>query len=115
MISKNQIKYVRSLEQKKIRDRERVFVAEGPKIVTDIMALCKPTMLFATNDWMDTHENNDFRNKCTIVTDDELRKISFLKHPQQVLAVFPIPETELETDILIKKGKKTFLKIVLNK
>ena len=42
MISKNQIKYVRSLEQKKIRDRERVFVAEGPKIVTDIMALCKP-------------------------------------------------------------------------
>ena len=38
MISKNQIKYVRSLEQKKIRDRERVFVAEGPKIVTDKMA-----------------------------------------------------------------------------
>lgn len=99
MISKNQIKYVRSLEQKKIRDRERVFVAEGPKIVTDIMALCKPTMLYATNNWMDTHKNNDFRNKCTIVTDDELRKISFLKHPQQVLAVFPIPETEFETDI----------------
>jgi len=33
MISKNQQKYVRSLEQKKYRRRENAFVAEGPKVV----------------------------------------------------------------------------------
>ena len=37
MISKNKIKYLRSLEMKKHRQAESVFVAEGPKIVGDLL------------------------------------------------------------------------------
>ena len=41
MISKNKIKYIHSLENKKGRDSQGMFVAEGPKVVADILALHK--------------------------------------------------------------------------
>ena len=46
MISKNQIKYIRQLEQKKFRKREKCFVAEGPKVVGDLMSQYQPTTSF---------------------------------------------------------------------
>lgn len=88
MISKNQIKYIRQLEQKKYRRREGRFVAEGPKVVGDLLrAGYHPNQMFATtSEWTDAQ----------YVTDDELRKVSFLQHPQQVLAVFPLPSSPNE-------------------
>ena len=53
MISKNQIKLIRSLETKKGRVKEGLFVAEGPKVVADLMAVMTPRILFATRDWID--------------------------------------------------------------
>lgn len=41
MISKNKIKYLHSLKTKKLRDAEGVFVAEGPKVVSDIFRVIK--------------------------------------------------------------------------
>lgn len=90
MISKNQIKFVKQLDQKKYRKRENVFVAEGPKVVGDLLACgFVPHSIYATTDWQPS-KNVSFQE----VTDDELRKISFLQHPQQVLGVFTIPSTE---------------------
>lgn len=87
MISKNQLKAVRQLEMKKYRTREGLFVAEGPKVVGDLLRCgFHPAMLFATAEW----KGSDAQ----LVTDDELRKLSFLQHPQQVLAVFPIPDVQ---------------------
>lgn len=86
MISKNQIKYLRSLETKKGRKKEMAFVAEGPKVVADLMEIQKPLHVFATDSWMAEGKYNDV----VAVTDEELRKISFLQHPQQVVAVFPM-------------------------
>jgi len=37
MVSKSQIKYIQSLDQKKYRDKEGVFLAEGPKLVREII------------------------------------------------------------------------------
>lgn len=86
MISKNQIKYIRQLEQKKHRKQDGVFVAEGPKVVGDLLcAGFKIRHIFATDDW--SFEGQEAQ----IVTNDELRKISFLQHPQQVLAIFEQP------------------------
>ena len=51
MISKNQIKLIRQLEQKKYRQREGLFVAEGPKVVGDLMRRWKPVTVFATDDY----------------------------------------------------------------
>ena len=91
MISKNQIKYIRQLEQKKFRKREKCFVAEGPKVVGDLMQQYQPKAIFATDEWTKEVESFDY-SKLTTVSPDELRRISFLQTPQQVLALFPIPE-----------------------
>jgi len=86
MISKNQVKLIKQLEQKKYRRREGLFVAEGPKVVGDLMRRWQPVSIFATG---------DYAPPCPIaaeyVSEDELRRISFLQHPQQVLALFHIP------------------------
>ena len=103
MVSKNQVKLIRQLEQKKIRRREGLFVAEGPKVVGDLLrAGFQPTAVYATTMWCADnacHSSGDssamaagMSLSCNVVTDDELRRLSFLQHPQQVLALFPIPE-----------------------
>lgn len=89
MISKNTIKLIHSLELKKKRTSEKMFVAEGPKIVGELMDYYKPAMIFATREWTDSH--SDMKD-ITEVSDEELRKISFLQTPQQILAVFYMPE-----------------------
>ena len=82
MISKNQIKLIRSLELKKNRRRENLFVAEGPKVVGDLLqAGYVPHSIFSTTVQPDAQ----------LITDEELRRISFLQHPQEVLALFEIP------------------------
>ena len=84
MISKNQIKLIRSLELKKNRKRENLFVAEGPKVVGDLLrAGFLPHSVYATTP----------REGAVPVSDEELRRISFLQHPQEVLALFSIPRT----------------------
>ena len=83
MISKNLIKLVKSLEQKKYRRREQLFVAEGPKVVHDLMAISEPKRIIATESW---YSQNNFEAD-VVVTEDELRKVSFLQHPQEVMAL----------------------------
>ena len=90
-ISKNQIKFIRQLEQKKFRRREGLFVAEGTKVVDDLLAHYQPHTLFATQDWLAKNQTPMAQE----VTDEELQRISFLQHPQQVLALFPIPSPVL--------------------
>ena len=86
MISKNQLKFIRQLEQKKYRRREGLFVAEGTKVVGDLLQRYRPEAVFATTDWQAPAGIIP-----QLVTDDELRRISFLQHPQQVLALSPLP------------------------
>ena len=87
MISKNQIKQIKQLEQKKFRRREGLFVAEGPKVVGDLMKRWTPVAVFATADYMPAIPIEVQR-----ITDEELHRISFLQHPQQVVALFSLPE-----------------------
>ena len=86
MISKNQQKNIRQLEQKKVRKREGLFVAEGTKVVGDLLTRYIPEAVFATAQWQAPEGIIP-----QIVTDEELQRISFQQHPQQVLALFPIP------------------------
>ena len=87
MISKNQIKQIKQLEQKKFRRREGLFVAEGPKVVGDLMKRWTPVVVFATADYIPAIPIEVQR-----ITDEELHRISFLQHPQQVVALFSLPE-----------------------
>ena len=89
MISKNLLKFVRQLEQKKHRWRESLFVAEGTKVVGDLLRRYQPHLVFAIPEWKEAHPDIDVNE----VTSDELRRLSFLQHPQKVLALFPIPKS----------------------
>ena len=96
MISKNQIKFVRQLEQKKFRKAENLFIAEGHKVVGDLLAAgFRPTQLFATNEWISCNPTVS----AIEVTPDELARVSLQQHPQQVLALFPIPNYDPSSPI----------------
>ena len=87
MISKNKIKYIRSLELKKNRNKEGKFVAEGFKVVDDLLALQPADLIVATEEWLHG-KHLAAQTEVIEVTEEELKKVSFLQHPQQVLAVF---------------------------
>lgn len=87
MISKNKIKYIRSLELKKNRNKEGKFVAEGFKVADDLLALQPADLIVATQEWLHGKHLAD-QTEVIEVTEEELKKVSFLQHPQQVLAVF---------------------------
>lgn len=93
MISQAKIKLIHSLESKKGRLKESAFVAEGPKTVGELMAVMRPRLVIATTAWLEDNAM-DGGVEVLAVTDSELRKASLLQHPQQVLAVFPLPNHE---------------------
>ena len=94
MIRKNQIKYVHQLELKKFRKQEGLFIAEGHKVVGDLLHEgFMPRQIFATQEWItDNPSLLPIINSQLIEVDlEELTRLSLLQHPQQVLALFPIP------------------------
>ena len=100
MLSKAKIKFIQSLEQKKKRKEENLFVAEGPKVVGDLLPYFACRLLLATPDWLNTHHPSNVAETIE-VSDEELRKASFLKTPQEVLALFEIPSVQLPTDLAL--------------
>lgn len=78
MISKNKIKLIHSLETKKGREKVGLFVAEGPKVVNDLLHEG-----FVADEIFDDIE--------------DIKKVSFLQHPQPLLGVFKLPEVTLKS------------------
>ena len=93
MISKARIKQIHALERKKNRQEEGLFVAEGPKLVGELLSTMKLHYLAATETWV--HANPDFSSAVTdLISEDELRRASLQQHPQEVIALFEIPHYE---------------------
>lgn len=92
MISKNKIKYIHSLELKKHRKAEGVFIAEGHKLVGDLLPVMECVYVAGMEEWVSDNRSR-LSSSCEVdvVTADELRKVSLLDAPQQVLAVFRQP------------------------
>lgn len=88
MLSKNTLKLITSLEQKKYRKESGLFVAEGGKTVNDLIDCgLVAEKVIATREWLDTHKLHGSHNVIE-VTEEELRRASFLRAPQGVLALF---------------------------
>ncbi len=89
MITKNQVKYIQSLGQKKSRDIENHFIAEGPKLVNELLTAenCRIHQLFALKGWINENPNAGNHTEVIELSDAELEKISQLTTPNQVLAV----------------------------
>ena len=88
MVSKNQIKLITSLQQKKYRNTNKLFFAEGVKVIQELLqSNFELEHLYSTL--------NDFEEvskvKKTLIDDSDLKKISALSTPNSCLAVFKIP------------------------
>lgn len=92
MISKATIKKIHALDMRKFRRNERLFVAEGPKLVDELCATMKPVYIAALPEWISEKAKIVSGTEYDIVTPDELQRASLQKNPQQVIALFPIPE-----------------------
>ena len=98
-LSKNEIKLIKSLEQKKQRVKHQLFVAEGKKVVRELLdSSLELESLFVTKEAAILFENEIYVE----ITEMELKKISSLKSPNGVLALFKIPaEDKVKTEGLI--------------
>lgn len=104
MISRTRIKWIKSLEMRKYRLQEKAFVAEGPKLVGELLPYSTPLYIAATKDWLDANRHLlRAVNEVDEVSQTELERASLLRTPQSVLAVMPIPERRLDISSLRKK------------
>ena len=99
MLSKNKIKYIHSLELKKNRKEEGVFIAEGHKLVGDLLGHFPCKLIVALPNWLEKNPKVT-ADEIIEVTPDELSRASLLKTPQDVLAIFEQPHYETPTDIM---------------
>jgi len=95
MLSKSKISEIKLLEKKKYRDETGLFVAEGNKLVADMLDAFKCEWLIARASWMATRGNIPAK-ELLVAEDDEIRKISFLKTPQDVFGIFRKPVCNLD-------------------
>jgi RNA methyltransferase, TrmH family len=101
MITKATIKYIQSLQHKKVRDEHNSFFAEGPKVVTELLEgnifECEAIYCSQTGyDALDEKLVSRHSEKIHIIQDFELEKISALTFANNVLAVFqkkPVPNS----------------------
>ncbi|MCZ8198368.1 MAG: RNA methyltransferase [Flavobacterium sp.] len=91
MVSKNQIKLISSLQQKKQRQVHKLFFAEGIKVVQELLfSNFELEHLFTTESIFTEIPSS----KQTLISEAELKKISALTTPNTCLALFKIPESK---------------------
>lgn len=88
MVSKNQVKLITSLLQKKYRKQEQLFFAEGIKVIEELIdSTFELEHIFCTSDLF----SDIATQQKTIISEADLKKISALKTPNECLALFKIP------------------------
>jgi TrmH family RNA methyltransferase len=100
MLSKNKIKYIISLQKKKVRDEENLYIIEGDKIVKEFLASgVRVKSLFAKPEFISSLSlgMKSFADEIESVSFDELKEISALKTPHNALAVVPVNAQEFKT------------------
>ncbi len=95
MITQNNIKLINSLAKKKFRDIHQLFIAEGNKLVSDLIGNnSNIKWIFALNKWIETNNIPD-QTKIIECTSTQIKKISQLKTPPSVVAVCEIPKHQI--------------------
>jgi TrmH family RNA methyltransferase len=90
MVTKNQIKLISSLHQKKFRQAHQLFIAEGIKVIQELLdAQFELEHIYATLPLFDSVSPTQF----SLISEDELKKISALTVPNNCLAVFKTPSS----------------------
>lgn len=96
MVTKSELKYIQSLSDKKVRLETGCFIAEGVKLVGEMIAAGYPLKaVYALDSW----ESPDASIEVTRIEAFELEKMSMLQTPNQVLAVAMMPQKEVALDL----------------
>src|SRR5674476_468835 len=106
MLSKTRIKFIKSLQNKKIRDEERLFVIEGDKIVKEFLSakmgvkilVAKPEFIKSIN-----QELLKYADVIEEVNYETLKQISTLKTPHNALAIVNMPEHDMNISEILKQ------------
>ena len=103
MLVKSKVKYIQTLGQKQFREQEGFFVAEGPKLVLELLLSGNANIkeVFAVKEWIDENKNYLVKTELTEITEKELERISLLKTPNKVLAIVQ----QFDNSITTTKGK----------
>lgn len=104
-LSNNKIKYIRSLKEKKFRDEHRTFIAEGTKLVFDLLETCRCQLIAALPEVLSAHPGIS-AEEIVEASESELKKATLLATAPQVIAVFYQPENIVEE---IQPERKLFL------
>ncbi|HBE40542.1 MAG TPA: RNA methyltransferase [Bacteroidales bacterium] len=105
MLSKNKINYILSLQKKKVREEEKLFVIEGDKLVKEFLSAKQPVKtLVAKPEFLNAlplvHKHGiDEIIPCGY---EDLKKVTSLKTPHNALAIVRMPETRMDPDFLNK-------------
>lgn len=98
MLSKAQIKYIRSLSLQKYRKEHKQFIAEGEKLAREWLQNTTPVdRIIATREWVEENTEAISRHEeaeLHIVEEHILSTISSLKNASNVLLVLPFPAIE---------------------
>jgi RNA methyltransferase, TrmH family len=105
MISKNKTKFIISLQKKKVRDEEKLYVIEGDKLVKEFLAagihlkslIAKPEFIGSL-----PIELRRIAGEIEDVNYEELKKISTLKTPHNAIALVPMPEKHIDHSEIFK-------------
>lgn len=112
MFSKAKVKIIQSLLLPKFRQKYQLFVVETPKIVLECIKNNSDDVveLFALAEWADTYarELRPHRHKLSIVSENELKQLSFLQTPQSVVALCRLPTISVQPE-----GVQNSLSLVL--
>lgn len=102
-LSKNKIKYFNSLNLKKNRDNEQVFIAEGIKLVGDLLPYFKAKYIVATTEWLS--KNSHIADEIIEIENiEEMKKITLLSTPSPVYVVFYRSQYDFNLqDLLLKR------------
>jgi TrmH family RNA methyltransferase len=99
MLSKSKIKFIRSLELKKFRNESACFLAEGNKLVADILPFFECECLVTKTSWLAT-QGDIHAKELILAEENEIERASLLKTPQDVIAIFRQPQYILEKEKL---------------
>ncbi len=97
VLSKNKIKLIRSLDLKKNRQATGLFIAEGTKLVFDLLhAEVEISEVYCTDAVFPQLKSCKHDFKIELVGKEELARISFLKSTPEIVAIFRIPERVID-------------------
>jgi TrmH family RNA methyltransferase len=105
MLGKTRIKFIKSLQNKKVRDEEKLFVIEGDKLVNEFLSAgIHVKVLMSKPEFIKGLQPNlaGFADNIETVSYDELKQISTLKTPHNALAIVHMPEHKINLSEIVR-------------